>query len=220
MTSGRRADLTTRWLAAGGVVAPVVDVLVIVWLGALDPNYSHVRQVISELGETGRRYAAVFSVWCVLWGLLFAGFAVALARGLRGHKGSWLGPGALLLMAAGGILSSFFPCDAGCAGETASAKAHILNGEVAMAATVVAPFLVWVAMRRSVAWRRYRALTLAAGGLLLAVTGWLALCHYAGLGRAACAFGAGQRLFFGILYVWVEVIAVRLWSRGSAAEPA
>jgi hypothetical membrane protein len=71
-----------RWLAACGIIAPILDVLIMAWQGALNPGYSHVRQYISELGEAGRPHAGVFSVGCLLWGLLFAGFAVALRRGL------------------------------------------------------------------------------------------------------------------------------------------
>jgi hypothetical membrane protein len=217
---GLEGDPTIRRLAAGGVVAPILDVLLTAWLGALDADYSHVRQYISELGETGRPHATLFSAWCVGWGVLFAGFAVALARGLDGRKGSYLGPGALLVAAACGILSGFFPCDPGCVGETVSAQVHILVGEIATAALVTAPFLVSIGMRGNEAWRGYRALTLGAGVLLAAIAAWLAICHYAGLGRADWALGCAQRVFLGILYVWVEVLAIRLWRLGAARRRA
>jgi hypothetical membrane protein len=208
-----------RWLAACGLVAPPLDVLVTVWLGALDPNYSHVRQALSELGEEGRPYAAVFNAWCVVWGLLFMGFAVALGRGLGEGRYARVAPGALLVAGAGSILAGFFPCDPGCVGETFSARVHYLVGEIATAATVVAPFLAWAAMRGNPAWRGDRSLTLASAGLIAFVTGWMAVCHYAGLGRSTCALGAAQRLFFGFLYVWVEAMAIRLWTLGTSAEP-
>jgi Predicted membrane protein len=205
-----------RWLAAGGMVTPIIDVLITVWLGALDPSYSHARQFISELGETGRPYAALFAAWCVLYGLLLAGFAVALARGLGRHQDAWLGPFALLVVGASSTLSGFFPCDPGCVGETRSAQVHILIGEIGTAALVGAPFLTWIGMRRSEAWRGYRVLTLTVGVLLVAVVGWLAVCHYAGLGRAACALGVAQRLSFVILYVWIEAVAIHLWRLGGS----
>jgi hypothetical membrane protein len=212
MTGGKRVDVTMRSLAACGVAVPILDVLITAWLGALDPGYSHLRQYISELGEAGRPYAAVFTTWCLLWGILFAGFAIALFRGLDRQKGSWLGPGALLIMAASSIVVGFFPCDPGGTALTVSGQVHLfVGGWVGTSAIVLAPFLSWVGMRRSEAWRGYRTLTLAAGALLAIVAGWLAVCHYADLPRAACAVGAAQRLFLGILYVWVEVVAVRLW---------
>jgi hypothetical protein len=208
----------TKWLAACGIVAPIIDVAIVVWLGALDPTYSHAKQFISELGATGRPFATLFSAWCVVWGVLYAGFAVALARGLARQRGRWLGPGALLVMAGCGLLSSFFPCDPGCVGETTSARVHILVGEVATAATVVAPFLTLVGMRGSDLWRGCRGFTLTAGVLLAAATGWLAVGHFAHLGRAAAALGAAQRVWYGILYVWVGALALRLCIDVSRSE--
>jgi hypothetical protein len=212
MCRGNHIDVTMRCLAACGIVTPILDVLITAWLGALDPNYSHMRQFISELGEAGRPHAGVFAAWCVLWGLLFAGFAVALRRGLGGRNGPWLGPGAVLIMAASSIVGAFFPCDPGGTAETVSGQVHlILGGWVGTPAIILAPFLSWVGMRGREEWRGYRALSLAAGVLLAVVAGWLAICHYGNLDRSACAVGAAQRLFLGILYVWTEVVAVRLW---------
>jgi hypothetical protein len=220
MRGEKRADMTMRCLAACGVVAPVLDVLITVWLGALDPDYSHVRQYTSELGEAGRPYAAVFSSWCILWGLLFAGFAVALGHGLGGQKGSWLGPGALLVVAASSIAVGFFPCDPGGTARTLTGQLHLLlGGWIGMSAIVLTPFLSWAGMRRSEAWRGYRTLTLATGALLAAAAGWSAVCYFADLERATCAAGPAQRLFMGMFYVWVEVVAVRLWSVRAAAKP-
>ncbi|MFN0129023.1 MAG: DUF998 domain-containing protein [Verrucomicrobiales bacterium] len=210
-----------RSLAACGVVAPVLDVLITIWLGALDPDYSHVRQYISELGESGRPYAAVFSVWSLLWGILFAGFALALGRGFGGQKGSWLGPGAVLIMAASGMVVGFFPCDPGGTAQTVSGEVHLIaGGWIGMSAMVLTPFLTWVGMRRRAAWRGYRTLTLAAGALLAIFAGWLVVCHDADAARSASAPGLAQRLFTGILYVWVVVVAIRLWSLGATAEPS
>lgn len=217
MTAGKPA-LTMRWLAAGGVAAPILDVLISAWLAALDPNYCHVQQFTSELGETGRPYGTVFSAWCVAFELLFAGFAVALACGLDRQRGWWLGPGALLVVAISSVLCGVFPCDEGCAGRNVSGHVHRFVGEIATVGVVLAPFLAWVGMCGNEAWHGCRALTLAVAGLLTVVGGWLAVCHDADLGRSSCALGAVQRLFLGILYVWVEVVAIRLWRLGAASE--
>jgi hypothetical protein len=212
MSGGEHIDVMMRGLTACGIVVPILDVVITAWLGALDPGYSHVRQYISELGEAGRPYAAVFTAWCLLWGILFAGFAIALRRGLGGRKGSWLGPGAVFIMAASSIVVGLFPCDPGCAARTVSGQVHlIVGGWLGTPATVLAPVLSWVGMRRNEAWRSYRALTLAAGALLAVVAGWLTICHYGGFVRSSCAAGAVQRLFLGILYVWTEVVVLRLW---------
>jgi hypothetical membrane protein len=206
------------WLAAGGLLTPVTDVLITVWLGTLDPNYSHLRQFMSELGEAGRPCAAVFWAWSILYGFLFAGFPIGLARGLKGHRAAWLGPGALLVVAFTSSLTGVFPCDPGCAGETVSAKMHILVGEIGTAALVSSPFLVWISMRGHQAWRGYRAFTLATGLLVALATGWLAVGYYGGMGRSAWALGAAQRVSVGILYVWMVVVTIRLWKLERVAE--
>lgn len=125
-----------RWLAACGIVVPVVDVLVTVWLGALDPGFSHARQYISELGEERRPHAAVFNTWCVLYGLLLAPFAVALRCG----TGAWLGPGAFFAVAGLSVLGGVFPCDPGCEGRTAAARVHHLTGEAGVVVVLLTPF--------------------------------------------------------------------------------
>ena len=38
MSRGNHIDVTTRCLAACGIVAPILDVLITAWLGALDPD--------------------------------------------------------------------------------------------------------------------------------------------------------------------------------------
>src|SRR5262245_61030749 len=160
-------DVTTRWLAACGVVVPVLDMVITAWLGALDPGYSHARQYISELGEDGRPYAAVFNAWCLAYGVLLAGFAVALGRGL-GSGSVFI---ALLAVAAASIAGGVFPCDPGCAGRSPSARVHFLTGYVGLAAILLTPLLAWFAMRANPAWRNYRAFTLTSGSLLVAATG-------------------------------------------------
>jgi Protein of unknown function (DUF998) len=206
---------TTRWLAACGIVAPLLDVLVTAWLGALDPSYRHARQYISELGEPGRPYAAVFAAWCALYGLLLTAFALALHRGTGGPKGAWLGPGTFVALGALSILGGIFPCDPGCAGRTFSARMHLLTGEASAVGVLLSPFFTWAGMRGE-AWRGYRAFTLLAGGLVVAAGGWLAACQWA----SGCPVGAAQRLLLGAWYVWLGVVAVRLWRLARAAvEP-
>ena len=207
-----------RWLAALGIVIPVADVFVTAGLAALDPGYSHARQFISELGEDGRPYAAAFNAWCVAYGLLFAGFAVGLGRGLGSRPVLIV----LLLIAAASVAGGAFPCDSGCAGNTTTARIHFLLGFVSVPAIILAPFLGWAAMRGRPAWQSYGALSLAAGILLVLATGWLLAGYYAGRGQWWCPVGIAQRVLLAIQYVWMIVAAGRLWvlaGRGSRPNP-
>jgi len=209
-----KTDLTMRWLAACGILALVLDVLITVGLAALDPRYNHARQYISELGETGRPYAAVFNAWCFLYGVLFAGFAVSLGRGLNSRAVLI----ALLVVAASSVVSGAFPCDRGCACQTPTARVHLLIGYVVLPAIILAPFFAWFAMQGSAMWRGYRTFTLACAVLLLAGTLWLAACHFLGRQRDECAVGVAQRLITGIQYSWLVAVAVRLWRIAGQSE--
>jgi hypothetical membrane protein len=203
----KRSELTTKWLAICGVIAVVIDVPFTIGMGALDPQYSHSRQYVSELGAVGRPYAAVFNTWCVVYGFLYAGFAVALGRVLNSRV-VMIG---LLLIAANSAVSGVFPCDPGCAGQTPAARVHMFNGYVGFAATIVAPLFAWTAMKERAAWRGYRALTLASVIALVVATAWLAACQFTGREHAGCPVGAAQRLVMGIQYVWITAMAVRVW---------
>ena len=199
--------MTMKWLAACGIALLVLDVLLTIGLAALDPLYSHSRQYISELGEDGRPYAAVFNAWSLVYGLLFAGFAVSLGRGLN----SWPVLIACLAIAACSVVTGAFPCDPGCACETPTSKVHMLTGYVSFPAIILAPLFAWFAMKGSAVWRGYRAITLASAILLMASSGWLVACHFLGREQEGCAVGVAQRLVVGILYTWMVAVAVRLW---------
>ena len=198
-----------RCLAVCGMAVPVIDVLITVWLAALNPGYSHARQFISELGEPERPYAWLFLVWSVVYGVLFAGFSVGLYRALRGLPGSWSGFISLLVIAVGSVVGGLFPCDKGCSARTLSGQMHVVAGSVSLVAMMLAPFLFAAAMRRSVAWRRYRAFTLGIGYLLCGLSIWLAFCYFIELTPNLA--GAAHRVSAMVWYAWIEVLSWRLW---------
>ncbi|MGH8864250.1 MAG: DUF998 domain-containing protein, partial [Burkholderiales bacterium] len=99
-----------------GILAPVLWALVIIFCGGLRPEYSHLTQYISELGERGgstefiMRYAAF-----VPTGLMHMAFAAFL---YVAFKGSPLATIAAMLLAINGIarlVAGMFPCEIGCA---------------------------------------------------------------------------------------------------------
>ena len=216
MPAQQPKDCTVRWLAAAGIAASLGDVLLVVWLGSLDPDYSYPRQYVSELLEPGRPYAGLYAAWCVVWGILFAAFAIALGRGLQGSKGAWLGPAALLVLAPAGMVVGFFPCDPGGEAHSLSGQIHLLvGGWISTIAIILAPLLSWVAMRNSEAWRSYRVATLVTGLLLAVFAGCLAVGHYGNFDRSTYPAGLLQRLLMGIFYIWVAAVAIRIACGGS-----
>jgi len=206
MNDRSRQIAAMRFLAALGIATPILDVVVSATLAALDPNYSHLRNFLSELGEEGRPYAAAFNVWCVIYGLMFAGFAIALGRALQ----SWSVAAALLAIAILSAASGAFPCDPECKGTTWTAKVHMAIGHFGVPAMVLAPFVCWRVMRERPEWRSYGAFSFGVGVLMAVAAAWLAAGFYTGQHAWWCPMGLAQRTLLGIQYVWLVVVAVRL----------
>ena len=62
--------LLIRSLLLAGIVGPLLFAITVVIVGSLRPDYSHVNQFISELGEAGGQFA---------WAMNYLGFMVPAA---------------------------------------------------------------------------------------------------------------------------------------------
>lgn len=192
---------------------PILDVAAVAVLGELQPNYSHVRQFISELGETGRRFAAVANLWFVLVSTMLGGFAIALLKGTPQSRASTIG--ALLFGAwtATGIIGGFFPCDAGCAGDTLSGAIHVILGEIGAVCILPVPTLIWLGVGGDPRWRRYGRFTLAVQALALASFLLLGAVYFglSPLDRLLeSSIGLLQRFSLGVYYAWTAVVGLKI----------
>jgi hypothetical membrane protein len=203
-----RAEVT-KWAALCGAALVLIDVAFTLWLAALNPGYSHWRQLISELGEPGRPFAWLFAVWSVLYGILFALFSVGLLKSLGRQPAARWGGLALLLFAAGNAVGGMFACDPGCAGHTLSAKMHIIVGAINLTSIFIGPFFLAPAMAAIPAWRNFRWPTFVVGCCLGIFGLWLGLTYF--VGATSSSAGAIQRALMIVLYVWIAALSVRLW---------
>jgi hypothetical protein len=214
-------DMRAKWprqrfvtaCAIAGAIAPILDVAVIALLGELQPNYSHVRQFISELGETGHRFATFANLWFALVSTMFGAFAIALVKGTPASRASTIG--ALLFGAwtATGVLGGFFPCDPGCAGDTLSGVIHVVLGEIGAICLLPVPTLIWLGVRGDPQWKRYGWFTLAVQSLALASFLLLGFVYFgiSPLDRLLeSAIGLIQRFSLGVYYVWTAVIGLKI----------
>jgi hypothetical protein len=199
--------------AIGGAIVPILDIAVITVLGELQPNYSHVRQFISELGETGRPFAAVANLWFVLVSTMFGGFAIALLKGTPLSRASTIGALFFGAWTATGIIGGFFPCDSGCAGDTLPGAIHVILGEIGAICLLPVPALIWLGVRGDPRWMRYYWFTLAVQGLALASFLLLGAVYFgiSPLDRLLeAAIGLIQRFSLGVYYAWTAVIGLKI----------
>lgn len=188
--------------AACGAVTFVVGIIV---AGASFPGYSHVDQMISELGGADATRPWIQNTNFVVFGLSVIGLAVALAQ-----ETPKAAPAALLLGCLGlfgTLLEGVAHCDSGCLGTTTEGVVHLASGLLGFVSGVVGLFLfarLWKADRL---WGDHVNVTrwcarAALAGLLLFIA--------SGMVGATTVDGLAQRIFAAPLIVWCFLTGSRL----------
>ncbi len=144
--------MTTGRIAFGLLIAGfLIQLVTIVWAGAVYPGYSHVSQYISELGATGAVTGPAVSWWGFVPSGLLVGAGCLIGAWLSRRSGLaiavWLGLGWYgLTLAAAGV----YPCEFECARADASFNAlmHDLFGGTGYLTGIVALPLAALAARR------------------------------------------------------------------------
>jgi hypothetical membrane protein len=185
-----------------GILGPMIWLLMIGIAGAMRPEFSHIRDYISELGERGSstelmmRYAGF-----VFTGFLYLCYATTLMTGFRDNWLAVLGSGLLVLDGLGRIGSGVFPCDPGCDGVSASQDLHRLFATIGFLSGVLAA-VVWGIIFFRQGWPRslavYSIVTGIAALILLILMQW------------SNSPGCLEHLASGILSLWLLLFAVRL----------
>jgi hypothetical membrane protein len=203
--------LLIRYSAVSGIAAPVIFTLTVCVLGLIQPGYSHLSQLMSELGETGAPYAIIMNVIGFgLFGILIVGFAPGLYFALGQRRTAFAG--AVFILAAGlaFIMMAFLPCDTACVPVTTAGRMHLVLGLVAIVAAVLAAGILAFAMREDTHWHGFWIYSLASGLLVLLILPlFLSVQGYEGL---------FQRLMVAVILVWIEVIAIRLYQAAALQE--
>jgi hypothetical membrane protein len=207
-----------RFLALAGVAGPALFASVVILCATLRPEYSHVTQFMSELGETGGPHAALMNfLGFIPSGLLLAGFGVSLTA-LRPRTALSLAAASLIALFGLGITGAgVYSCDPGCPrqGMSFEATVHQAVSIVAFVAGVSGTALWAYYFRGLTRWRslwRYSALTSAAAIVLLL------LLNSSAESRAFT--GVWQRLFLATLYLWCAVVGLRVFRSLAAPRHA
>ncbi len=198
-----------RFLALGGVTGPVLFTSVVTLCAALRPEYSHVTQFMSELGESTGPHAALMNfLGFIPSGLFLAAFGVSLAS-LRPHTRLSFAATALITVFGLGIVGAgVYSCDPGCPrqGLSSEATVHQVVSIIAFIAGVFGIALWAYQFRELPAWQslwRYSAATSAAALVLLLILNASV--------ESRAFTGVWQRLFLLTLYVWCAVVGHRVF---------
>jgi hypothetical membrane protein len=203
--------------AVGGVVACCGDFVVPMIIGRSVPGYSHLRNVLSELGTRESPVAGWMNGWWIVFGLLMMAFGigVALAFPSGGEAGRVLACQFLVFGLGAGIGAGLFPMDPVGSPTTLTGWLHGLTVTVGFTALGFAPLVtLWVVPRADAAWLWWLSAVVQALGLVV-----FALIVVSGHGRGEGVLswaGFWQRTFLAVYYVYVAALAVEMVRRGAA----
>lgn len=208
-------NAATRILTAAGIVAPLLWAAAVIYCGAVRPGYNPVTQYASELAERGSSTESVMRILAFyLPGVLTVMFGVLLLT----RSGSVGLPVAVLLIINGALrlTAGSFPCNPGCPvpGSSVSQIVHnvagTLNGTTLLAAAFLCSFHLRRIGRHRFAWY----------SLVSAIAGTLFFFLMVMDAPTRSHVGLFQRLFFGVMLLWLGAVALSMWpSRTEATDP-
>lgn len=204
-------DNLLRFLALCGIAAPIVFVILVTVGGFIYEGYSHAIQAVSELGGVEAQYPLLQNTNFFVIGVLFIAFAFGLHRGIGGGRGSTLGPVLVgLFGVSSGLANAFLPCDPGCEFQSITGTMHNLTGLGGFIAAIAGIFVISRRLRGDPHWHSFHRFSWITG-----VAALVSLLLWIGVAKAAeidSVNGLLQRLFIAVWFIWVEVMALRLFS--------
>jgi hypothetical membrane protein len=195
-----RTRSTTRLLALGGVIGPLIFVAACTIAGFLRPGYSPLRQAISDLGVGS--LAWLLNVPLIVMGLLLIACSAAILRTLGpalGDPWRWVCSGLLALPGLGFAWAGIFT------EAPATVTLHWVVGMPLIAIGSVAGFLITgIRLRRLDSWRGIGNYSIAASLTSLALITIMFATWTLGIG------GLTERVFFLEIMAWYVIVGWRL----------
>src|SRR6266571_1341392 len=212
-----RAEYTSRQiriLAAYGILAPLVYVAALVVGNVLDPTYSQVGKTVSELIERGAPNRDLLNGIFVVYNLLLIQFAEGLYKALKkGSPAKAVFASSVLISVLGLAWTLFLPLDANGASTSFRGMMHLVIGIPVVLATFIAELSFWRAVRGDSRWTGYARFSLAIFAVnLLAGLTTVALVN-------SDIRGLLERFASGSFLLWVEVVALKLYSTSQNKRP-
>jgi len=193
------------WL---GPAAPALYIIVVVFVAAMRSEYSHVSQLVSELGEQGGAYSLVMNVGAFITpGLILVVFSMFILNRYSHSVWSRLGTLCITLYGIGLISSGLNPCELSCAPDvyTQDQLLHDLSGTLAFGALVTAPVFWGVHLRKYTEMK-----TVGQSFLVLGIVAMVLLAVMGAAFDSRYYIGLIQRSLVGTLFLWLIVFSFYL----------
>lgn len=194
-------------LALCGILAPILYVAALVVGNILDPSYSQVGKTISELIEQGAPNRDLLNAIFIIYNVLLIPFAVGLHFNLRKGAATTIVTIALIINAVLGVAwTLFFPLDIGGKSASLTGTLHLVVGALVVPLIFAIELGFWRSARKDDRWRGYGKFSLAIFAITL-VFGLMTIAFVNSDFR-----GLFERITTGSFLLWVEVIALKLYS--------
>jgi hypothetical protein len=194
-------------LALTGILAPIIYVLALVIGNILDPAYSQVGKTVSELIQQGAPNRDLLNAIFVVYNIFLIPFGLGLYWGLRKGWARNLIFAAVIINGVLGVAwTLFFPLDVGGKSESLTGQLHLAVGGLVVPLIFALELSFWRSARADSRWRGYGKFSLA----IFAVTLLFGLTTVAFVNSDYR--GLLERITTGSFLLWVEVLALRLYS--------
>ncbi len=214
--------MKSKILMLAGILAPVVYVGTVILGGILRPSYSHISQPVSDLVASGAPNKSLLDPLFASYNLLTIVFGIGLWQRVRAERDSGrrtvgtIGAVMLLLEGLFGIITLFFPEDAGSIAEATSiGKLHVVFAGLSSLTTMLTMLLMGFWFRAVARLRRCGAYSLISL-LVVFISGGMAAASVA---THSSIGGLLERITIGGFMQWTFVIALRLRREASTDAP-
>ena len=197
-----------RWLALGGVLGPLLFIVMTIIASLMRPGYDHVSSFISALGADGTPRAAMMNYGAFLpAGMLLTDFGVGLLLGLPKDRMMQVAAILVMVFGTGMLVDGLASCDPGCPNVGSRENGiHNAVAPIAFISIIAAIGILGVRFRRWPEWKGVSSYSLISSVLALvflaAVVSSLQTRDFTGL---------WQRLMLGTMFLWCIVIGARLF---------
>lgn len=197
-----------------GVLAPLLWVLLLGVVGTMRPEFSHVTNYISELGERGSRTEFMVRFWAFgFTGVLYLCFALTYLLRLRADALGTVAALLLFLDGVGRIGAGVYACDPGCTDGSANQALHHAFATLGFSCGILAAILWGISFARVGQGLGWAAYTVGSGLLSL-----LCLVLMIWRGQALNLIGLLEHVASAVLSVWLLVFALRLLGRSELVQ--